>query len=91
MNCTIRNGPQCVRNLIVLPQQKTSISLGLHIALRHFYGKENFPPCVHGELGSAYWANLEVATEPGEALSSPRDRISAEDTPLGRASTLNSA
>ena len=56
MNCTLRNGPRCVCNLIAVSGENSPISLGLRMGLGHFYGSRALPPCVHGTLGSAYWS-----------------------------------
>lgn len=56
MNCTLRNGPQCVCNLVAISGENSPISFGLRIGLGHFYGSRTLPPCVRGTLGSAYWS-----------------------------------
>jgi hypothetical protein len=56
MNCTLRNGPQCVCNLIAVHGENSPISHGLRIGLGHFYGGRALPPCIRGTLGAAYWS-----------------------------------
>ena len=54
--CAYRNGPMCVCNLVAIAGENSPISLGLRIGLNHVYEDSTMPPCVHGELGSTYWA-----------------------------------
>ena len=56
MNCSLRNSPQCVCNLVVVAGENSPISFGLRIGLGHFYGNRTLPPCVRGTVGSAYWS-----------------------------------
>ena len=66
MNCSYRNGPQCVCNLVAVAGENSPISFGLRIGLGHFYGSRALPPCVHGSLGMAYWSTAprSSANEP---------------------------
>ncbi len=56
LNCAYRNGPMCVCNLVAVSGDHSPISLGLRIGLNHVYKNAVMPPCVHGDVGSAYWS-----------------------------------
>lgn len=56
LNCAYRNGPMCVCNLIAISGEYSPISLGLRLGLNHAYKDSIMPPCLHGDLGSTYWA-----------------------------------
>ncbi len=62
LSCPYRNGSMCVCNLVAVSGDYSPISLGLRIGLNHVYKNAIMPPCVHGHLGSAYWA-----INPGDA------------------------
>jgi hypothetical protein len=57
--CAFHDSPMCVTNVINLNEQNAQISFGLHIGLNHIYGGSPLPPCVRGNLGSAYWSIAE--------------------------------
>jgi hypothetical protein len=46
----------CLINLVILADEQTPITLGLHIGLTHIYADEGMPPCVLGSIGSAHWS-----------------------------------
>lgn len=60
LNCTLEcqfyNSPMCLSNLVILADEQTPITLGLHIGLTHIYADEGMPPCVLGSIGSAHWS-----------------------------------
>lgn len=65
LNCHLRGGPRCVRNVIPLPGEHAPISFGLRLGLDHFYGADAMPPCIRGSHGAAYWS---VTSTPGEPV-----------------------
>lgn len=56
LNCHFYNSPMCVSNLVMLADEHTPITLGLHVGLTHIYADEGLPPCVRGSVGSAHWS-----------------------------------
>jgi hypothetical protein len=56
LKCPFYDTPMCVSNLVMLADEHTPITLGLHIGLTHIYANEGLPPCVRGSVGSAHWS-----------------------------------
>ena len=56
LKCPFYDTPMCISNLVMLADELTPITLGLHIGLTHIYANEGLPPCVRGSIGSAHWS-----------------------------------
>jgi hypothetical protein len=71
LNCHFYDSPMCVGNLIMLAEELTPITLGLHVGLNHIYGANGVPPCVRGPFGAAHWSIALAADPPKEHAPPP--------------------
>jgi hypothetical protein len=60
LDCPNRTFSTCVCHLIAFKKQKTAITLGVHVGLRHHYGPLGLPACIHGQLGFGYWSTKKT-------------------------------